>query len=95
VRAARRIVLGEAAMTIAVALGTGLVLGLGIAWLTVPSLGIEQMAGVAGPVVPVADPAGVLAAVAGPVLVGLVALAAGFAVARGSQAPVRLLAEEA
>ena len=94
-RAARRIVVGEAAMTIAVALGTGLVLGLGIASLTVPSLGIEQLAGVVGPVVPVADPAGVLAAVAGPVVVGLIALAAGFAVVRGSRAPVRLLAEEA
>ena len=92
--AARRIVVGEAAMTISVALATGLVLGLGIAWQTAPSLGIEQMAGVAGPVVPVADLTGVLAAMAGPVLVGLVALAAGFMVARSGRATARLLAEE-
>jgi len=93
--AARRIVVGEAAMTVAVALGTGLVLGLGIAWLTVPNLGIERMAGVAGPVVPVADPVGVAAAVAGPVVVGLLALAAGVLASRGRSASVRLLAEEA
>ena len=93
--AARRIVVGEAAMTVLVALGTGLVLGLGIAWLTVPDLGIERMAGVSGPVVPVADMGGIAAAVAGPVIVGLIALAAGVLVARGGSASVRLLAEEA
>jgi len=93
--AARRIVVGEAALTVLVALGTGLVLGLGIAWLTVPNLGIERMAGVAGPVVPVADPVGVAAAVAGPVVVGLLALAAGILATRGRSASVRLLAEEA
>lgn len=94
-RRARLIVVSEAALTVLVALAAGLVLGLAIAAIAVPDLGVERMAGVERAVPPQVEPAGVAVAVAGPVLVGLAALLGTLLVARSGESPARLLAEEA
>ena len=66
-----RVVAGELGLTVGVAAGAGVALGLAIARLTVPGLGIERFAGtLVAPEVAV-DLPGVLAAVAGPLLVSL------------------------
>jgi putative ABC transport system permease protein len=65
------VVVGEFGLAIGVAAAAGVALGLAIAWLAVPGLGVERFAGtVAAPDVAV-DLSGVLAAVAVPLLVSL------------------------
>ncbi len=65
------VVVGELGLTIAVAAGAGVALGLAIAWLAVPGLGIERFAGTPGAPAVAVDLPGVLAAVGGPLLVSL------------------------
>lgn len=65
------VVVGELGLTIGVAAGAGVALGLAIAWLAVPGLGIERFAGTLGAPAVAVDLPGVLAAVGGPLLVSL------------------------
>lgn len=94
-RTARLVIVSEAGMTVVLALAAGLALGLAIAVIAIPDLGVERMAGVARAVPPQVTAGGVAAAVAGPVLVGLAALLGTLLVAHTGESPARLLAEEA
>ena len=72
--AARRLVVNQAILTVVIAAAAGLALGAGVAWLTVPDLGLEHMADVTGPVAAVVDPAWLAVAVAGPLAAAVVGL---------------------
>ena len=65
------VVVGELGLTIGVAGGAGVALGLAIAWLAIPGLGIERFAGTLGAPAVAVDLPGALAAVGGPLLVSL------------------------
>jgi putative ABC transport system permease protein len=94
-RGALGITIAELWLTVLVAIGAGVALGLGVALLTLPDLGLERLAGAGVVVRPAIDASGVLLAVAGPAVSGL-AVVLGFALAtRPAGLAPRMLSDEA
>jgi putative ABC transport system permease protein len=88
-------VVAAVGLTVVVAMAAGLALGAGVAWLAVPDLGVERLAGTSAPAVPVVDATSVLPGVLGPAVAGIVAVVAGLLVAgRAGAASPHLLADE-
>lgn len=92
--AAGRLVLLETVLVVIAGLVGGVVLGLATAWLAMGDLGLERLAGVAGPVVAHAEPWSLGIAIAIPSTATLAAIALVWVVASRSGPVGRVLAEE-
>jgi hypothetical protein len=88
-------VVAAVGLTVVVAIATGLGLGAGVAWLTVPGLGIERLAGTSAPAPAVIEVWSLVLGAAGPAVAGVLAVLVGLVVgARASGGAAHLLADE-
>jgi hypothetical protein len=94
-RGALGITVAELGLTVLVAIGAGVALGLGVAWLTLPDLGLDRFAGASVVVRPAIDVGGLLLAAAGPAITGLAAVIAIALTTRTANLAPRILADEA
>ncbi len=94
-RGALGITVAELALTVAVGIAAGVALGLCVAWVTLPDLGLARFAGVDVVVQPSIEWGGVALAVAGPAISGLAAVLGIALTLRTADLAPRILADEA
>ena len=93
-RGALGITIAELGLTVLMAICAGVALGLGVASLTLPDLGLERFAGTSTVVRPAIDAGGVALAAAGPAISGLAAVLAIALTTRSANLAPRILTDE-